>query len=53
MIFSILTPLPPLAGYPILGGWGGSKLLCVLWALCVDLDLGPEELFSCIRTPNP
>ena len=30
---------------------GGSKLLCVLWPLCVYLDLGPEELFSSIWTP--
>ena len=41
----------------------GSYILCevdllkaiefrsVLWALCVDLDLGCEELFSCIWTP--
>ena len=33
------------------GGGGGATLLCVLWLLCVYLDLGPKELFSCIWTP--
>ena len=51
MIFSILTPVPPRTCVPLF--WGGSKLLCVLWPLCVYLDLGPEELFSCIWTPEP
>ena len=47
MIFWILTPVPPpRTGVPFLGGGGGgSKLLCVLWPLCVYLDLGPEELY--------
>ena len=37
------------------GGWrgGGSNLLCVLWALCVDSDPGLEEHFSCTWTPYP
>ena len=46
MIFWILTPYPPpppATRVPLLGGgWegvGGSKLLCVLWPLCVYLDL--------------
>ena len=38
-------------GRPPVGG-GGSKLLCVLWPLCVYLDLGPKEVISCIWTPN-
>ena len=46
---------PPHLGNPFLGdgggGAGGSKLLCVLWPLCVYLDLGLEELFSCFWTP--
>ena len=64
MIFWILTPVPPRTGVPFFEGWGvggvgvggggggggGAKLLCVLWPLCVYLDLGPEELFSCIWT---
>ena len=52
MIFWILTPVPPRTGVPFFegGGGGGAKLLCVLWPLCVYLDLGPEELFSCIWT---
>ena len=34
------------------GGFeGGSKPRCVLRLLCVDLDLGHKELFSCICTP--
>ena len=33
------------------GVLGLVGLLCVLWPLCVYLDLGPEELFSCIWTP--
>ena len=45
----------PHLGTPFWGGvggsGGGSKLLCVLWPLCVYLDLGPEELFSCLWTP--
>ena len=47
---------PPPPGYPFFGGGegggGASKLLCVLWPLCVYLDLGPEELLyiSCILT---
>ena len=58
MDFSVLTPLPPLyLGTPpfrglggLGGGWGvgwwwGGGLLCVLWALCVDSDRGPEKLF--------
>ena len=28
------------------GRGGGAKLLCVLWPPCVDLDPGPEQLFS-------
>ena len=32
-------------------GGGGSKLLCVFWVLCVDLDPGPGQLFSCTWTP--
>ena len=32
---------------------GGAKLLCALWPLFVYLDLGPEELFSCISTSEP
>ena len=58
LIFLILTPYPPAPGYPFFGGvgwggvgWGGSTLLCVLWPLCVYLDPGLEELFSCICTP--
>ena len=43
------TPPPP-AHLGILF-LGGSKLLCVLWPLCVYLDLGPERLFSCTWTP--
>ena len=27
------------------GGRGGSKFLCVLRPLCVDLDLGPDNFF--------
>ena len=55
MIFWVLTPVPPPhLGTPFLGGGvGGSKLLCVLWPLCVYLDVGPEELLSCIWTPYP
>ena len=30
---------------------GGVKTLCVLQPLCVDLDLGPQQFFSCIWTP--
>ena len=29
---------------------GGVKTFCVLWPLCVYLDLGPEELYG---PPNP
>ena len=33
-------------------GLGGvSKILCLSWPLFVDLDLGPEQLFSCTLTP--
>ena len=32
------------------GGVEGSKLLCELRMLCVDLDLGAGELFSCMWT---
>ena len=58
MIFRIFTPLPPPPPNQVplfggSGGWGGSKLLCALWPLCVYLDLGPEEFFSCIWTPQP
>ena len=51
--FDPRIPPPPHLGTPFWGGGvvGGSKLLCVLWPLCVYLDLGPEELFSCIWTP--
>ena len=56
--FLILTPppLPPVPGYHFLVRWGwvgcvGSKLLCVLRPLCVDLNVGPEHLISCIWTP--
>ena len=45
MNFSFLTPLPPRTRVPLFGGvggggcrGGGSKLLCVLWLLCVELD---------------
>ena len=60
MTFSLLTPppyapSPPPLGTPFWGGgvgdWGGSKILCMLRPLCVDLGLSPEELFSCIWTP--
>ena len=50
MNFSVLTPLPP-PPYPGIHfwggvwGWGGSKLLCVLRPLCVDLDLDPDFFF--------
>ena len=55
MNFSILTTLPLVTGYPILGagGWGGSKLLCVLQPLCLDLDLVPEKHFLVYRPSNP
>ena len=59
MIFWILTPVSPRMWVPLfwgegLGGvGGGSKLLCVLWPLCVYLDLGPKKLFSCNGPPNP
>ena len=33
---------------------GGSKLFCVMWPLCVYLELGPEEMFFLIYgPPNP
>ena len=59
MNFSILTPLalPPVPRYPIFGGWvwvgvgGGSKLLCILWPLCVDLDPGPLLPVRCPVRP--
>ena len=55
MNFSILKPLSPGTWVPHFRGvgGGGSNLLCILWPLCVDLDLGPEHLFSEIRTPKP
>ena len=47
MNFSFLTPLAPHTRVPLFGGvgvggcrGGGSKLLCVFWVLCVDLDPG-------------
>ena len=52
MNFLILTPLTPRTLVPPFLG-GESKLLCVLRPLCLDFDLGPEQLFSCIWTPNP
>ena len=48
MNFSFLTPLAPRTRVPLFGGvsrGGGSKLLCVFWVLCVDLDPGPGRLF--------
>ena len=59
MSFSILTPVPPpYAGTPlgcvcvcVMGG--GSNLLCILWPLCVDLDVGPEQYFLVYEPPNP
>ena len=49
---SILIPLAHHAWVAFFGrGGGGSKLRCVLQLLCVDLDPGPEENFSCISTP--
>ena len=46
MIFWILTPVPrpPHLLTPFWMG-RGSKLLYVLWPLCVYLGLGPEEFF--------
>ena len=38
-------------GWGGVGGGGGSKLLCVFWVLCVDLDPSPGQLFSCTWTP--
>ena len=57
--FFVFDPLsPPYPGTPFGGGGGrggvgggGSKLLCVFWVLCVDLDPGPGQLFSCTWTP--
>ena len=40
---------PPYLGTP--WGGGGSKLLCILWPLCVYLDLVPEKLLFCVWTP--
>ena len=63
MDFSFLTPLAPRDWVPLFGGcggvgvWGGvgggggSKLLCVFTVLCVDLDPGPGQIFSCTWTP--
>ena len=31
----------------------GSNNLCLLWPLCVYLDLGPENFFSCVWTSKP
>ena len=45
----------PHLGTPFWGAgvMGGSKLLCVLWPLCVYLDPGLEELFCRIWTRDP
>ena len=53
MIFWILTPVPPCTWVPpFWGGDGeGSKLLSVLWPLCVYLDLGPKEFFFLYMDP--
>ena len=63
MNFLFLTPLAPRTRVPLFGGvgvggvgggvsgGGGSKLLCVFWVLCVDLNPGPGQLFSCTWTP--
>ena len=53
MNFWILTP-PTQPRYPILGGGdGGSKPLCILRPLCVDLDLGRHNFFLVYGPPNP
>ena len=53
MIFLILTPVPlppaPHPGTPFF--WWGLKFLCVLWPLCVYLDLGPKEFFFLYMDP--
>ena len=58
IFFSFLTPLAPRTRVPLFGGWGGvsgggggSKLLCIFWVLCVDLDPGPGQPFPCTWTP--
>ena len=52
IIFWILIHVAPRTWVPLFwGGGGGAKLLCVLWPLCVYLDLGLDEFFSCIWTP--
>ena len=51
--FDFDPPKPPYLGTTFLGcGWGVSRLLCVLWALCVDSDLGPEDFFLVHGPPN-
>ena len=50
-IFDFDPPSPPVPGYPFfLGGGQNFFAYCSVLLLCVDSDLGPQELFSCIWT---
>ena len=60
MNFSYLTPLAPRTRVPLFGGLGGgvgggvgggSKLLCVFWVLCVDLDHQVPGNFFLVHGP--
>ena len=59
MNFSFLTPLAPRTRVPLFGGvggvggcrGGGSKLLCVFWVLCVDLDPRSRATFFLYMDP--